>query len=261
MENRKTYKEKLKNIIRQLPWLYDTESSAIVKAVSSLNHLELSKEINKFEELCKEEFSNVEIKDLSYDKDRGMILRFEITYSDRLFAQECLTNIISGVRNNTIVKEIVKETVMTDVDKMQKVISLFIGTEYHSDLEYLIGLRVLDNTIYNDILSINNPMSLNKVIDILEEGYVTINQYYDDIKYIVEDIIKHRNVELNPSDYVILDYNGDFVKTPSGAITIYKEYIDAYNDIDKQSDATIYSCARLPKDKQEELINYIKSLI
>ena len=95
----------------------------------------------------------------------------------------------------------------------------------------------------------------------MKRGYVTINQYYDDIKYIVEDIIKHRNVGLNPSDYVILDYNGDFVKTPSGAITIYKEYIDAYNDIDKQSDATIYSCDRLPKDKQEELINYIKSLI
>lgn len=260
MEN-KTYKDKLKNIIRQLPWLYDTESSAIVRAVNSLNHLELSKEINKFEELCNEEFSNVEIKDLCYDKDRGMVLRFDIRYNDRLFAQECLTNIINGVRNNTIVKEIVKETVMTDVDKMEKVLSLFIATEYHSDLEYLIGLRVLDNTIYNDILSINNPMSLNKVIDILEEGYVTINQYYDDIKYIVEDIIKHRNVELNPSDYVILDYNGDFVKTSSGAITIYKEYIDAYNDIDKQSDATIYSCVDLPKDKQEELINYIKSLI
>ena len=190
-----------------------------------------------------------------------MVLRFDIRYNDRLFAQECLTNIISGVRNNTIVKEIVKETVMTDVDKMEKVLSLFIATEYHSDLEYLIGLGVFDNNIYNDILSINNPMSQNKVMDILEEGYVTINQYYDDIKYIVGDIIKHRNVGLNPSDYVILDYNGDFMRTPSGAITIYKEYIDAYNDIDKQSDATIYSCTRLPKDKQEELINYIKSLI
>ena len=243
MEN-KTYKDKLKNIIRQLPWLYDTENSAIVSAVNSLNHLKISKEINKFEELCKEEFSNVEIKDLCYDKYRGMVLRFDIRYNDRLFAQECLTNIISGVRNNTIVKEIVKETVMTDVDKKEKVLSLFIATEYHSDLEYLIGLGVFDNNIYNDILSINNPMSQNKVMDILEEGYVTINQYYDDIKYIV-----------------ILDYNGDFVKTPSGAITIYKEFIDAYNDIDKQSDATIYSCVDLPKDKQEELINYIKSLI
>ena len=150
---------------------------------------------------------------------------------------------------------------MTDVDKMEKVISLFIATEYHSDLEYLIGLGVLDNTIYNDILSITHTMSLNRVIDILEEGYLTINQYYDDIDYIVKDIVKHRGNELNPSSYVILDYNGDFVKTPSGAITIYKEYIDAYNDIDKQSDATIYSCARLPEDKQEELINYIKSLI
>ena len=77
-----------------------------------------------------------------------MVLRFDIRYNDRLFAQECLTNIISGVRNNTIVKEIVKETVMTDVDKMEKVLSLFIATEYHSDLEYLIGLGVFDNNIY-----------------------------------------------------------------------------------------------------------------
>ena len=260
MEN-KTYKDKLKNIIRQLPWLYDTENSAIVSVVNSLNHLKISKEINKFEELCKEEFSNVEIKDLVYDKDRGMVLRFDIVYNSRLFAQECLTNVFNGVKTGTIVKEIVKETVMTDVDKMDKVLSLFIGIEYKSDLEYLIGLGVLDNTIYNDILSITHTMSLNRVIDILEEGYLTINQYYNDIDYIVKDIVKHRGNELNPSDYVILDYNGDFVKTPSGAITIYKEYINAYNDIDKQSDATIYSCARLPKDKQEELINYIKSLI
>lgn len=260
MEN-KTYKDNLKNIIRQLPWLYDTENSAIVSAVNSLNHLKISKEINKFEELCKEEFSNVEIKDLVYDKDRGMVLRFEINYSDRLFAQECLTNIINGVRHNVVVKEIVKETVMTDVDKMEKVISLSIEEEYRSDLEYLIGLKVLDNTIYNDIFTITSPAALIRVIDTLEEGYVTINQYYDDILYIAKDIAKHRGFELNPSDYVILDYNGDFVKTPFGAITIYKEYIDAYNDIDKQSDATIYRCVELPKDKQEELINYIKSLI
>ena len=42
MEN-KTYKDKLKNIIRQLPWLYDTENSAIVSAVNSLNHLKFQK--------------------------------------------------------------------------------------------------------------------------------------------------------------------------------------------------------------------------
>ena len=35
MEN-KTYKDKLKNIIRQLPWLYDTENSAIVSAVNTV---------------------------------------------------------------------------------------------------------------------------------------------------------------------------------------------------------------------------------
>ena len=150
---------------------------------------------------------------------------------------------------------------MTDVDKMEKVLLLSIEPEYHSDLEYLIGMKVLDNTIYNDIFSIDCPVSLNKVIDILEDGYVTINQYYNDIVYIAKDIAKHRGFELNPSDYVILDYKGDFVRTPSGAITIYKEFIDAYNDVDKQSDDTIYGCVDLPKDKQEELINYIKSLI
>ena len=68
MEN-KTYKDKLKNIIRQLPWLYDTENSAIVSAVNSLNHLKISKEINKFEELCKEEFSNVMIKTVEWFYD------------------------------------------------------------------------------------------------------------------------------------------------------------------------------------------------
>ena len=61
MENRKTFKEKLQYIISKVPWIYDTYSTAIVNGDNNLNHIQLLEEIDKFEKLCKEEFSDVEI--------------------------------------------------------------------------------------------------------------------------------------------------------------------------------------------------------
>lgn len=257
MENRKTFKEKLQNIIRQLPWIYDTYSTAIVNGDNNLNHIQLLEEIDKFEKLCKEEFSDVEIQGLCYEENKGHVLNFYIDYNSRLFSQECLTNIIGGVRNGNIVKEIVKETIMTDVAEMEKILTLSIEANYKSDIEHLIELNIFNNSIYNDILSTkNDPKTLNKVIDTLEEGYVTINDFFREVDMLVKDIWIHRGINLNPSDYVILDRNGDFVKD----IVIYGSYEEAYNDLDPLSDGYIVSIMNLPKRKLEKLIKYIKDV-
>ena len=261
MENRKTYKEKLQFIISKVPWIYDTYSTAIVNIDNNLNHLQLLKEIDKFEKLCKEQFSDVEIQGLCYEENKGMVLHFNINYNSRLFAQECLTSIINGIRNGTIIRKTIKETIMTDVDIMEKTLTLSIEAEYKSELKYLIDLLIFDNTIYNDILStLNSPKTQNKVIDILEEGYVSINNHFREVERIVKDIWENRGIKLNPSDYVILNGSGDFVRFTNGDIVIYGSYEEAYNDLDPLSDDAIVSVMNLSERKIEELIKYIRNV-
>ena len=260
---KKTYKYRLKNIIRQLPWVYNTIHTVIVSRLPEFNYQQVNEEIERFKRLCEKEFGGVEILGMSWDDKNGMVLTFNFEYDEETLMHERLTEIIEAFKNDELVKEELSETTMTDVGEMQIVKKLTIADDYRLIFEDLISLGVLEETSYSDIF--DTVVGLKSKEDILKQlilSHTNINQNSISITDMIKAMERYReaDISLNSSDYVILDGNGDFVRFKDGKIVIYGDYVEAYNDVNPQSDEQIVSCVELSEDRQEELINYIKSV-
>ena len=265
MENRKTFKEKLQNIIRQLPWIYDTPRTAIVSVIPAFNYQQVYEEVERFKRACDKEFLKVENIITKWVENKGLIVEFDLEYDDKTRMEECLAEIIEAFKKNDLVKEELSETTMTDANEMEVVKKLTIVDDYRFIIEDLIGLGVLEETIYSDIFDTIIGLKMKEeVLRQLIQGYIVINEFYSDISEVVKSIHRYReaDIPLGPSDYVILDGNGEFVGDGNNKIVIYGDYVEAYNNIvNPQGEEQIVSCAELSEEKQEELIKFIKDVI
>ena len=148
---KKTYKYRLQNIIRQLPWVYNTIHTAIVSRLPEFNYQQVNEEIERFKRLCEKEFGGVEILGMSWDDKNGMVLTFNFEYDEETLMREQLTEIIEAFKNDELVKEELSETTMTDAGEMEVVKKLTIVDDYRLIFEDLIGIGVLETTSYSNI--------------------------------------------------------------------------------------------------------------
>jgi len=260
---KKTYKYRLQNIIRQLPWVYNTIHTAIVSRLPEFNYQQVNEEIERFKRLCEKEFGGVEILGMSWDDKNGMVLTFNFEYDEETLMREQLTEIIEAFKNDELVKEELSETTMTDAGEMEVVKKLTIVDDYRLIFEDLIGIGVLETTSYSNIFdTVVGLKSKEEVLKQLIQGYVNIDANYIDILEMTKSLNRYKKADVNlkSSDYVILDGNGDFVRVKGKGIINYENYVEAYNDVKPQKDEQIINCTRLSEEKQEELIKFIKSV-
>ena len=97
---KKTYKYRLQNIIRQLPWVYNTIHTAIVSRLPEFNYQQVNEEIERFKRLCEKEFGGVEILGMSWDDKNGMVLTFNFEYDEETLMREQLTEINEAYKND-----------------------------------------------------------------------------------------------------------------------------------------------------------------
>ncbi len=260
---KKTYKDKLKDIFRQLPWAYNTIHTATISRLPKFNYQQVNEEIERFKRLCNKEFGGVEILGMSWDDKNGMVLTFNFEYDEETLMHEQLTEIIEAFKKDELVKEELSETSMTDVGEMEVVKKLTIVDDYRLIFEDLIGIGVLETTSYSNIFdTIVGLKSKEEVLKQLIQGYVNIDANYISIPEMTKSLNRYKEVDINlkSSDYIILDGNGDFVRVKGKGIIIYENYVEAYNDVKPQRDEQIINCTRLSEEKQEELIKFIKSV-
>lgn len=260
---KKTYKYRLQNIIRQLPWRYDTIHTTTISRLPKFNYQQINEEIERFKRLCNKEFGGVEILGMSWDDKNGMVLTFNFEYDEETLMHEQLTEIIEAFKKDELVKEELSETSMTDVGEMEIVKKLTIADDYRLIFEDLIGLGVLEETSYSDIF--DTVVGLKSKEDVLKQlirRHANINQNYTPLSDMLNSLERYKNADINLkySDYVILDGDGEFVRFKNNNIVIYGDYVEAYNDVDPQGNERIVSCVELSEEKQEELIKFIKSV-
>ena len=174
MENRNTYRKKLEHVLNQLPWQYDTIETAIVCGEDFFNFEQTLKEVKKFKELCIEEFSNIEVRDMDWIEGRGMVLSFYIKYNSDDFQKECILDIIEAFENNTLIEEEIEEEDLVNKMEVRLNKRLVISRKYTQELQHLIDIEILDESICRDILytvAQIGDKSREDIVEILKEGH------------------------------------------------------------------------------------------
>ena len=128
---KKTYKYRLQNIIRQLPWVYNTIHTAIVSRLPEFNYQQVNEEIERFKRLCEKEFGGDEV----YNSSK--VLSILEKWEETVVNHNKIFNVENGIKNHSIrmleircaVKRgrVFKRTENVDVSKAKE-LSLYVDS-------------------------------------------------------------------------------------------------------------------------------------
>lgn len=147
---KKTYKYRLQNIIRQLPWGYNTIHTATISRLPKFNYQQVNEEIERFKRLCNKEFGGVTLSDLIWDENKGVLLHFEIDYKHHSEIYKRFTKLIEIIENNKVFEENTKEVIITE--------------ECEMEIENLIHLNFASKDIYETILKTKHDERIKETL-------------------------------------------------------------------------------------------------